>query len=180
MNTKYERYRKNKKYEYDNIINESSSKESSSNDDEDSASLCSGFSFDLKQKRILNYENYDNDEYDNYDSDDDDNDDHIDDFYNNHPYDNLNLQKFAKQPLYEHSNIMLVEFVIAFLLLLDKLKLSKQSIDILIKFVRVILPSDNIVPKTFDKLLKYLKSNPLTSHMICCIFFGLNCQSKKC
>ena len=47
-----------------------------------------------------------------------------------------------------------------------------MSINILLKYIKAILPEDNIVPTTYNELLKKLKTPPILNKKICCVCYS--------
>ena len=77
----------------------------------------------------------------------------------------------SEQELYPKSNIKYGEFLVVFLALVDKLHISGQALDHLLKFIKSLLPEPNIVPSSVHMLDKELniEQNNLQRRQYVCI-----------
>jgi hypothetical protein len=104
----------------------------------------------------------------------------LDDLNDDFDYLNAN-DDYENDPLiYAQSTIKYKEFVYSFFCLVEKLKISKVSIAILFKFVKAILPNDNIIPKTYDRMLKVLTLNKIVKKKICSICYSECVNENNC
>ena len=60
------------------------------------------------------------------------------------------IEEEANPQIYNDSQISLEHFVAIFVLVIDNLKLSKRGNNVLIEFIRAILPKNNILQKYKD------------------------------
>ncbi len=78
--------------------------------------------------------------------------------------------------IYNNSNIKYVDFVCSFFNLTTKIKISKKSINILLKFIKSILPMDNIIKPSYYMLLKSLNYVKPIKQKICSECYEVYCE----
>lgn len=79
-------------------------------------------------------------------------------------HNNLNTEN---ESLYNGSQLNLKEFCIIFLRFCNKMKLNKINRDLLLNFIKNILPINNNIPNSYYKLLSLLKIKIPKSKRIC-------------
>ena len=112
---------------------------------------------------------YSNDSQINFDTLDDTNETDTDE--NNKKFDELSKNK----SLYKNSKISTGEFSLAFLVLSKRIKINKVGRNILLDFIKTILPPTNEIPSSYNQLLKCVALNAIKTTKIC-----EDCLKEKC
>ena len=89
-----------------------------------------------------------------------------------------NDEDILNKSIYKGANISLKEFCIVLVLLVRRLRLSLIGINLLLKFLVSILPEENIVPKTYSRVLKIFNLSKIKSKRICS-FCSRELESEK-
>lgn len=93
-------------------------------------------------------------------------------------------QDLNDEYIYSNSNIKYKEFVCAFISLTSKIKISKNDINVLLKFIKSILPPDNLIQSSYYLLLKRLKYQIPLKQKICAecneALGTDNCENDQC
>jgi hypothetical protein len=55
------------------------------------------------------------------------------------------------KPIYSNSNVTCYEFCLVFLFICNQLKLNISSRNVLLEFIKTILPPDNLIPASYYK-----------------------------
>lgn len=90
------------------------------------------------------------------------------------------IEEKSNECIYLGSNVTFHQFCVVFLSLMNRLKLSENGIDMLLKFIISILPADNILPKTYEKLLKCFEIERVKPSIICALCSSPIEKNKKC
>ena len=77
--------------------------------------------------------------------------------------DNLN----ENEKIYEDSNTSLGDFYVGYLTLVSKLKLSLSHPNILLDFIKCIIPQPNIIPRSYNILSKSFSKSKVVEKKIC-------------
>ena len=93
-----------------------------------------------------------------------------------------------KNQIYYNSNINLEEFIYILFQISQKLKISASSCDLLVKFIKTLLPNDNIIPSSYYKLIQLLNLKKLKNikREYVCVYCNRTissqneCKDKKC
>lgn len=70
-------------------------------------------------------------------------------------------------PSSEQSHISLFEFTLVYLKMCNKLKLNKIARNLILNFIKTVLPTNNIIPNTYYKLIRFLNIPKPQNKIIC-------------
>lgn len=82
--------------------------------------------------------------------------------------------------IFANSRITLVQFVQVFLLLCGKLRLPRKHRDYTLKFLKGILPSDNIIPNSYRALTKAILNDNSKTKLVCSFCSAELHQNESC
>lgn len=85
------------------------------------------------------------------------------------------------QPIYDGSKLKLKEFALSFLWIMNKFKMPRNHRSFLYKYIKNLIPNNNILPNSYHILLKKNFSDTLKSKIIkTCCFCNHTLISKTC
>ena len=83
-------------------------------------------------------------------------------------------------PIYDESPITLDSFITIALFLITTMQIGTSKIDTLLKTLNLLLPSDNIIPKTRQQLFNYIPFMNSMKRVYYCDDCKCYCEGKKC
>lgn len=75
------------------------------------------------------------------------------------------------RPIYTGASIRVIQFVFAYCLLVQKLHISREGAELLLKFITSILPDASCLPKTYEECLKKFGHSKIKTRKVCVVCY---------
>ena len=93
--------------------------------------------------------------------------------------DDNNYESLDKNHIYNGSNISVTDFGLSFLVLCKRINITTSAKNILLDYIRTILPPINKIPSSYGKIIKHLSLNSVKKPLICNICLEEICTCKN-